>query len=547
MRPLSLALGLITLMGLNLPVLAAEPSAEAVRLAKITSPFVTANTAAIVHIDVDRMELAKLDAMVTTAAIADDAKAEAKKGLAELVKRHEELKQTGVLEIVALGGVVLDERGRPSGEPDGVFLLRKSPTASAEKVVESMGKWMSAQSRGGVIEQPKTWVVGDWIAAAEQDPKEMAAANTIRPVAELSAMFDSALANGRGVHVALMPQAKLKNSLIEMLSAAEKDLPPFVPPAIRSTPKLGNLLLNGKYTMLALVTNPEPKVVLGSVLADEAAAKSAAGMIGALVDLLPDLPQFQDNPEAGRKLATALTPKVNGDQFSIALQTGDGSLSQVSTIAMDVLGPAVLRARQAAADTASINNLKQLALAMHNSHDAYKRFPPPTDLFEEGTPNAGKPRWSWRVSVLPFLEEGVLFKKLDRGSAWDSPANAAVLKETPVVFRHPSFPNDPPGTTRYAVPRMKDGAFEDPKGTPIFGITDGTSNTIMFVVLDKPIPWQKPGDWQVDPADPTAGLLVENGMISVAYFDGSVRKVSVANKKTLLQLLTPAEGVPVGD
>ena len=45
------------------------------------------------------------------------------------------------------------------------------------------------------------------------------------------------------------------------------------------------------------------------------------------------------------------------------------------------------------------NNLKQIMLAMHNYHDVYKHFP------GNLTDNQGRKLLSWRVAILPFVDE----------------------------------------------------------------------------------------------------------------------------------------------
>ena len=77
--------------------------------------------------------------------------------------------------------------------------------------------------------------------------------------------------------------------------------------------------------------------------------------------------------------------------------------------------PAVQSSREAARRTQCVNNLKQIGLAMHNYHATYDTFPP------AGTVDAeGKPLLSWRVLLLPFLEQDALYRQFHLDEAWAS-------------------------------------------------------------------------------------------------------------------------------
>src|SRR5206468_5253686 len=69
-----------------------------------------------------------------------------------------------------------------------------------------------------------------------------------------------------------------------------------------------------------------------------------------------------------------------------------------------------------------VNNLKQIGLAMHSYHDVYKRLPSGAVQDKDG-----KALLSWRVHLLPFLEQEALFKEFKLDEPWDSDNNKKLL------------------------------------------------------------------------------------------------------------------------
>ena len=76
--------------------------------------------------------------------------------------------------------------------------------------------------------------------------------------------------------------------------------------------------------------------------------------------------------------------------------------------------------------------MKQIALAMHNFHDTHRSFPAAFKVDEEK-----KPLLSWRVELLPFLEQGELYKQFKHDEPWDSEHNKKLIAKMPQVFAVP--------------------------------------------------------------------------------------------------------------
>jgi hypothetical protein len=165
-----------------------------------------------------------------------------------------------------------------------------------------------------------------------------------------------------------------------------------------------------------------------------------------------------------------------------------------------LLVPAVTQAREAARRAECKNNLKQIGLALHNYHDVYKTFPPAYIADENG-----KPLYSWRVLILPFIGQQPLYEQFDKSKAWDDPVNQFALHNMPPVFGCPSDPNQPNTTTNYAAVFGENCVFSGPVGIPLREITDGSSNTLIVgEVTGANIPWTAPMDVEIA-AHPTVG------------------------------------------
>src|SRR5580693_5332121 len=83
----------------------------------------------------------------------------------------------------------------------------------------------------------------------------------------------------------------------------------------------------------------------------------------------------------------------------------------IIAILVALLVPAVQKVREAAARLSCTNNLKQVGLAMHNYHDANRKFPPgyvATGPYVNGATDTS-PGWGWATFILPYLEQNALY------------------------------------------------------------------------------------------------------------------------------------------
>ncbi len=205
-------------------------------------------------------------------------------------------------------------------------------------------------------------------------------------------------------------------------------------------------------------------------------------------------------------------------------------------VAIALLLPAVQAAREAARRAQCTNNLKQMVLAMHNYHSTFNTFPAAAIAGKDG-----KPLLSWRVAILPYIEQDALYRQFHLDESWDSPNNKALIAQMPKIYTCPSDPPQP-GMTHYQVlvgPKQGNGnepgtVFEGlTKKHGLLEITDGTSNTLMIVEAKKPVVWTQPEDVPFDPKAPLLPLLGSNhaGGFNAAFCDGSVRFIKMSIDK----------------
>jgi len=207
-------------------------------------------------------------------------------------------------------------------------------------------------------------------------------------------------------------------------------------------------------------------------------------------------------------------------------------------------------ARRRAQRMTTMNSLKQIGLAMHNFYDTYGTFPPQALANKDG-----KRLLSWRVLILPYLDEYPLYKEFRLDEPWDSPHNIKLAKRMPFTYRgsQTNQADIEAGKTRMVAPLIKVelpggkkasySVFARPEGGTRFqDINDGTSNTLLVVEAgdDQTVLWTKPEDVELVENDPVSPLLDKAAKgFHACMCDGAARFFSATTAaKTVRALLT---------
>ncbi len=279
----------------------------------------------------------------------------------------------------------------------------------------------------------------------------------------------------------------------------------------------------------------------------------------------PLFPNVMVNTLSAEGLRTTTRSSVPG----IPLMAGGGDGSSVATtgVLVALLLPAIQQAREAARRTQSMNNLKQIAIALHNYHETHGHFPYGTHPNDDLEPHE---RLSWQYDILPFLEQSALYHQMDGDAAWDAEANAPSASIGVPTYLNPSMPLPP---SEYALTnyvgiagvgadqpaRRKDdvssGIFGYYVNTRIRDILDGTSNTIMTSETNDGGPWAAGGRGTVRAFTKQPYINGPDGFggkhpggCIMGFADGSVRFISEHVDPTLLEALaTKAGGETIGD
>jgi hypothetical protein len=205
--------------------------------------------------------------------------------------------------------------------------------------------------------------------------------------------------------------------------------------------------------------------------------------------------------------------------------------------------PSIAAANRAAARESTLRNLKLIALAFHNYHDVYKRFPYSANVASrDQRPGSSAFPHSWRVAILPYLGESALYEQYRFDEPWDSESNLKLIPRMPAVYRHSETPEATTDTS-YFVITGPGTIFVREREPKIASVWDGTSNTLLVVETKRAVPWTKPDDILYDANGPLPQLggFGADGF-NAAFADGSARFISAMTDPQTLRAWITATG-----
>ncbi len=154
-------------------------------------------------------------------------------------------------------------------------------------------------------------------------------------------------------------------------------------------------------------------------------------------------------------------------------------------------------------------SLRQIGIALLCYHDQYGAYPPAVTRDE-----TGRAMHSWRVLILPFVEEDYLYRQYDFSQPWDSPHNRKLLETMPRIFRCSQIATRSPGRTPFL-------AVVEPSGSwSIERVGVPAQSALVPLVLEVPskaVAWTEPVDLVC-----TADGLAGQAALNCVFADGAV-------------------------
>ena len=206
------------------------------------------------------------------------------------------------------------------------------------------------------------------------------------------------------------------------------------------------------WSLTALAKSTDSKgaaIILETSQAGLVLIKNGLREIERTIQSQPAQPGTNDSKRTMEVLLTAGIKLAEGAMFQADSASGTVSLKtsiKSEEIPVASITSAILQTRKAAERSQSANNLKQIGIAFHNFESTYRQFP---GTSKSPDPNQKHPV-SWRVMILPYIEQAELYQAYRFDEPWDGPNNIKLLAKMPKIYKHPDSAQDST-ETNYAV------------------------------------------------------------------------------------------------
>ena len=210
--------------------------------------------------------------------------------------------------------------------------------------------------------------------------------------------------------------------------------------------------------------------------------------------------------------------------------------------------PALLRGNEAEHRAECQSKLRLIALALLNYQDHYGVFPPAVTYSADG-----QPMHSWRVLILPYVENSPMYHSYRMNEPWNSPGNLAITARMPDFYDCPSNSQGrETGETHYLALDGPGSALNSREPVRVEDLVDGPSQTLMVVeARHSGVHWTKPRDIDIrqpHSAAPDGLSSFHFGGFQAALADGTVRFIPEnIDPQNLKAWMTINGGETVGD
>jgi len=489
---LTLLLVAILSIGSVAPSFAADHAAVA--------PYLTDDVVGIAYVDLEKVDVAKvIDQAARLGLVPEQEVDEAKAKAAAMQAAYAELPQRGAKKAYVLLRVKDIFGGGPT------WIVETNGSKETGPVMDLLRGWIEKSQALGDLPDilPKTMesegslILG---GGSAEGLKELRANRTKTPRADAVAALAQLENANAGAVVALDHESR----------RVVREMFPQLPAPFQEVN--GALVADGvRWVGVAVNFPPELKVAVNVETTKPEAATTLEQTIGKAMLLAKALlmkesvdgpPVHQARAKGLLPLLSLVTPKVDGTRLSITFGDDDEEVAFLR----DFVPAMTQQMKDATYRRSRMNKFKQIALGVLNHESARGRFP--TSSYDA----QGRPLLSWRVHILPYMEQMALYKQFRLDEPWDSEHNRKLIDQMPDVFADP----DPSvraaigdkGRTTFVAPLGEGLIFGTKEGTKFKELKDGSSNTILTVEVtpERAVVWTKPDDWEVDASNPLDGV-----------------------------------------